>query len=113
MKDKFYPDGDVRQARSENEGRRQVGFIAQEVRAVNEKFAVENNIVSVDEDGFHGMDYPKLIVPVVRATQELNDDLKSRDRMIADLQTELAAQKTQINALLEGLTALKQQIAKP
>ena len=91
---------------------------------MNEKFAVENNIVSVDEDGFHGMDYPKFIVPVVRATQELNDELKNRDRIIADLQTELAAQKsrsasqqnrneTQIDALMKRLTALEQQIAKP
>ena len=82
------------------------GFIAREVRAVNEKFAVENNIVSVDEDGFHGMDYPKLIVPMVRATQELNDGLKRRDEIIT-------SQQTQIDALMKRLTALEQRITKP
>ena len=64
-------------------------------------------------DGKQGIQYEALTVPLVRAVQELDNSLRQRDEMVASLETELAAQKTQINALLEGLTAFKQQIAKP
>jgi hypothetical protein len=42
------------------------------VKEVNENMGVENNIVSIDEDGFHRMDYQKLVVPLIKAVQELS-----------------------------------------
>ncbi len=63
-------------------------------------------------DGKQGIQYAALTVPLVRAVQELDDSLRQRDEMVASLETELAAQKTRIDALLEGLTALTQQVAK-
>ena len=72
LKDKFYPDGKVREVSAEDYDKRQIGFIAQEVKEVNENMGVENNIVSIDEDGFHRMDYQKLVVPLIKAVQELS-----------------------------------------
>ena len=51
------------------------------MKRVNEKLGVENNIVSIDEDGFHRMDYAKLVVPLIKAVQELSakvDQLESQ-----------------------------------
>ncbi len=81
--------------------KRQIGFIAQEVKAANEKLSLENNIVHVDEDGFHRMDYGKLIVPVVRATQELNEELKKRDEIIAGQQKQIDELRAMMKSLLE------------
>ncbi|MCH2447325.1 MAG: tail fiber domain-containing protein, partial [Candidatus Marinimicrobia bacterium] len=81
LKDKFYPDGKVREVSAEDYDKRQIGFIAQEVKEVNENMGVENNIVSIDEDGFHRMDYQKLVVPLIKAVQELSakvDQLESQ-----------------------------------
>ena len=77
MKDKFYPDGNVREQSDENLDKLQVGFIAQEVKKVAEEMNIENNIVSVDEDGFHRMDYEKIVVPLVR--QFKNSKPKSKN----------------------------------
>ena len=33
---------------------------------------IKNLIVSIDEDGFHRMDYQKLVVPLIKAVQELS-----------------------------------------
>ena len=66
---------------AEDNDKRQIGLIAQEVQNVNEKLGVENNIVSIDEDGFHRMDYAKLVVPLIKAVQELSakvDQLESK-----------------------------------
>ena len=51
------------------------------MKEVNEKIGAENNIVSIDEDGFHRMDYQKLVVPLIKAVQELSakvDQLESQ-----------------------------------
>jgi hypothetical protein len=64
-----------------------VGFIAQEVQAVNEHFGVTNNIVVIDDDGFHRMDYEKLMAPVVRAVQELDAAVRERDAAVQKLDT--------------------------
>ena len=105
LQDKFYPDGQLRQVDAAEYDIPQVGFIAQEVQAVNAHFGVENNIVTIDEDGFHRMDYEKLVVPVVRAVQDLDAALQARDAVIA-------AQQAQLNAVLARLAALEQQLTE-
>jgi fibronectin type 3 domain-containing protein len=85
LKDKFYPDGKIRQVGAEDYDKLQVGFIAQEVKAVNDEMHAENNIVSIDEDGFHRMDYEKIIVPLVKAVQEQ----KAQETQITELQNQV------------------------
>ena len=90
LKDKFYPDGNVREQSDENLDKLQVGFIAQEVKKVAQEMNIENNIVSVDEDGFHRMDYEKIVVPLVKAVQEQQtqiEELQAQIKLLMSLQT--------------------------
>ena len=88
LKDKFYPDGKVREVGAEDYDKLQVGFIAQEVKAVNTEMNAENNIVNVDEDGFHRMDYEKLVVPMIKAIQELTAKVEKLEQHIEQLESE-------------------------
>lgn len=99
LKDKFYPDGKIRQVGAEDYDKLQVGFIAQEVKAVNDEMHAENNIVSIDEDGFHRMDYEKIIVPLVKAVQE-------QQAQIAEFVKGAKAQETQITELQNQVRVL-------
>ena len=63
----------------------QLGFIAQEVKQVNDEMSLENNIVVVDEDGFHSMYYQKLVVPFVKAVQEQQDQIEDLLRKYEEL----------------------------
>ena len=83
LKDKLYPNGKVRKVAAEDYEKRQIGFIAQEVKRVNEKLGIENNIVMVDDDGFHRMDYQKLVVPLIKAVQELSAKVDRLESHIA------------------------------
>ena len=47
--------------------------------------SLENNIVVVDEDGFHRMDYQKLVVPLVKAVQEQQDQIEDLLRKYEEL----------------------------
>jgi len=85
LKDKFYPNGNVRTERHAIDKVLQLGFIAQEVKQVNDEMGLENNIVVVDEDGFHRMDYQKIIVPLVKAVQEQQDQIKNLMRKYEEL----------------------------
>jgi hypothetical protein len=85
LKDKFYPNGKVREVSSEDYDKLQVGFIAQEVKALNEELGAENNIVNVDDDGFHRMDYEKIVVPLVKAVQEQQDQIEALQAQINSL----------------------------
>jgi len=119
LQDKFYPNSQLRQVDAAEYAIPQVGFIAQEVQAVNAHFGVENNIVTIDEDGFHRMDYEKLVVPVVRGVQELDtvvQELKTtvqqRDVVVQELEAVIATQQAQLNAVLARLAALEQQLTE-
>ena len=119
LQDKFYPGGQLHQVDAAEYDIPQVGFIAQEVQAVNARFGVENNIVIIDEDGFHRMDYEKLVVPVVRGVQELDAAAQQRDAVVQKLEAALekldtavrqrdaviATQQAQLEAMLARLAA--------
>jgi hypothetical protein len=97
LKDKFYPNGNVREVASEDYNKLQVGFIAQEVKAVIDELDAENNIVSIDEDGFHRMDYEKIVVPLVKAVQEQQeqiDELRGQIKSLLAMQNEIPSDKT-------------------
>ena len=108
LKDKFYPDGKVREL-SDDQRRPQVGFIAQEVKRVNDEMDLENNVVSVDEDGFHRMDYEKIVVPLVKAVQEQQSQIKTLQKKYDQMALEnqellrlVSAQQTEKNDDHEG-----------
>ena len=95
--DKFYPDGNVRKVASEDYNKLQVGFIAQEVKAVIDEIDAENNIVSIDDDGFHRMDYEKIVVPLVKAVQEQQeqiDELRAQIKSLIAIQTQTPSKET-------------------
>ena len=93
LKDKFYPNGNVREVASEDYNKLQVGFIAQEVKAVIDELDAENNIVSIDEDGFHRMDYQKIVVPLVKAVQELSAKVEKLENQLESNSTEVVAKQ--------------------
>ena len=84
LKDALYPDGNVRKL-SDEEKKLQVGFIAQEVKQVNDEMGLENNVVMVDEVGFHRMDYEKIVVPLVKAVQEQQEQIEALQRQYAQV----------------------------
>ena len=52
---------------------KKIGFIAQEVKACLDKYNVDCDIHSVQEDSkIEGIDYSRLVVPLVKAVQELS-----------------------------------------
>jgi hypothetical protein len=101
LKDKFYPDGKIRQVGAEDYDKLQVGFIAQEVKAVNDEMNAENNIVSIDEDGFHRMDYEKIIVPLVKAVQEQQSQIAEFVKGAKAQETQITELQNKINAIME------------
>jgi len=107
LQDKFYPNGRLRQGDTAEYATPQVGFIAQEVQAVNEHFGVTNNIVVVDEDGFHRMDYEKLIVPLVKAVQELSAKLEQKELSIARQQQQLDRHEAAVGVQVRELKEVK------
>ena len=79
LQDALYPNGNIRELREE-ERMLNVGFIAQEVKQVNDEMGLENNVVMIDEVGFHRMDYEKIVVPLVKAVQEQQESHHGRHR---------------------------------
>ena len=55
---------------------------------MNAEMNAENNIVNVDDDGFHRMDYEKLVVPMVKAIQELTAKVEKLEKHIEQLESE-------------------------
>ena len=112
LQDKFYPNGHIRQVDAAEYDTPQVGFIAQEVQAVNEHFGIENNIVAIDEDGFHRMDYEKLVVPVVRGVQELDVVVQELKATVQQRDAVIATQQAQLETVLARLAALERQLTE-
>ena len=83
------------------------GLIAQEVRDVLDRLDLDWSGWSANaSDGKQGIQYGALTVPLVRAVQELDNSLRQRDEMVA-------AQQTQIDALMKRLAALEKHDVKP
>ena len=55
------------------------------MKALNDELGAENNIVNVDDDGFHRMDYEKIVVPLVKAVQEQQDQIEALQAQINSL----------------------------
>ena len=59
-----------------NETRYEYGLIAQEVDKILKESDPENTIVSEDNDGFLGMDYKQIIMPLIKSIQELTVEIE-------------------------------------
>ena len=59
-----------------NETRYEYGLIAQEVDKILEESDPESTIVSEDNEGFLGMDYKQIIMPLIKSIQELNIEIE-------------------------------------
>ena len=59
-----------------NETRYEYGLIAQEVDKILKESDPENTIVSEDNEGFLGMDYKQIIMPLIKSVQELTVEIE-------------------------------------
>ena len=62
--------------------RYEYGLIAQEVDEILKESDPENSIISKDNEGFLGMDYKQLIMPLIESVQELSAEI---DRLRAEI----------------------------
>ena len=69
-------------ANEDNNYRYEYGLIAQEVDEILKESDPENSIISKDDDGFLGMDYKQLIMPLIESVQELSAEI---DRLRAEI----------------------------
>ncbi|MFC1552290.1 tail fiber domain-containing protein [Candidatus Latescibacterota bacterium] len=72
LKEKFYPNEKVREMSDEEHERMRTGLIAQEVLSAIQEMNLNSDLVTVDDDGFHRLDYTKMVVPLIKAVQELS-----------------------------------------
>ena len=83
LKSKLYPSGSERIVREIEETeieRIRPGFIAQDVLKTLEEFnfSTNNSMVQIDEDTTeHSMDYQSMVVPLVKAVQELSSEIEN------------------------------------
>ncbi len=63
----------------------EIGLLAQDVKNASEEMGFENEIVDVNEDGLHMMDYTKIIMPLVKGMQEQQEIINSLKKEIEDL----------------------------
>ncbi len=63
----------------------EIGLLAQEVKEISEELDFDNRIVTIGEDGIHRMDYQKIMMPLIKATQEQQQIIESQQKMIAEL----------------------------
>jgi len=59
-----------------NETRYEFGLIAQEVDKILKQSDPESTIVSEDNEGFLGMDYKQIIMPLIKSIQELSIEIE-------------------------------------
>ena len=58
-----------------NETRYEYGLIAQEVDNILKETDPGNSVITKDEEGFFGMDYKQLIMPLINSVQELSKEV--------------------------------------
>lgn len=72
--------------KNDNSGKREYGFIAQEVNALlNESGITGSGMINVSDEGIYGIRYNDLIAPIVKAITELkekNDKLRAEKKLL-------------------------------
>ncbi len=74
----------------------EIGLLAQEVKGISEELDFDNRIVTIGEDGIHRMDYQKIMMPLIKATQEQQEIIESQQKMIEELKENLKRLETLI-----------------
>ena len=77
-------------------------MIAQEVDEILKESDPENSIISKDDEGFLGMDYKQLIMPLIKSVQELSS-------YIEELESE---KSNEISSLKKEIELLKSMMKK-
>ncbi|MEM0993982.1 MAG: tail fiber domain-containing protein, partial [Bacteroidota bacterium] len=94
-------------ALNQKEAVRYSGFIAQEVEAAAEQLGYDFSGVDApqDEADIYGLRYAEFVVPLVKAVQELSAEVDQKDKRIAELEAQQAAELAAYKKLLGDLTA--------
>jgi hypothetical protein len=92
------------------EQKQMTGFIAQEVAqaAVSVGYDFSGVQQAPDEVGMYSLSYAAFTVPLVKAVQELADQVGGQQDIIESLQSENAAMKSQLDAL----SSLQSEVAE-
>jgi len=79
------------------------GFIAQDVETAAKSIGYDFSGIDIDEsnDGIYGLQHSKLVVPLVKAVQELSEQNDTKDAEIAELQHKVEVLTGLVNKLLE------------
>ena len=69
--------------------RYEYGLIAQDVDKILKESDPNNSVISKDSEGFYGMDYKQIIMPLINAVQEQQETIESQNKEIAKLNNRL------------------------
>ena len=75
-----------RKAREAKEKVKQTGFIAQDVEETAKSIGYDFSGVNVDEAGIYGLRYAEFVVPLVKAVQELSEQVNELTELVYRLQ---------------------------
>ncbi len=87
-----------------NDLRYEYGLIAQEVEEVLKETDPENTVVTKDDEGFLGMDYKQIIMPLIKSVQELSSYVEELESNKSD---EIQALKKEIELLKSMIKSQK------
>ena len=90
-----------KQVKAIQQSKRLSGFIAQDVERVAQSIGYDFSGVDIDENGIYSLQYSTLIVPLVKAVQELSEQNDAKEANIASLQERLNALSVLVNKLIE------------
>ena len=74
-----------------NEPRYEYGLIAQEVEDILKESDPNNSIIIKDDEGFYGMDYKQITMPLIKAVQEQEKTIETLKKVNEDLVQRLEA----------------------
>ncbi len=86
LKEKFYPDGNVREMSDEEHDKIKTGLIAQEVLTAIQGLNIDSDLVTVDDDGFHRLNYANFVVPLIKAVQDLSAKVEELENQLNHLE---------------------------
>ena len=74
-----------------NKSRYEYGLIAQEVEDILKELDPDNSIITKDDEGFYGMDYKQITMPLIKAVQEQQKSIDTLKKVNEDLVQRLEA----------------------
>jgi hypothetical protein len=102
-----------RKAREAKEKIIQTGFIAQDVEKTAKSIGYDFSGVDVDEIGIYGLRYAEFVVPLVKAVQELSEQVNELTALVSSLQGKEIKSATGLQELTANGASLQQNIPNP